>query len=53
MREIDGAEKNKEIIDVIGRRLREGADVVRAGQLPESIRAGLERLNANRDLVRG
>jgi hypothetical protein len=46
MQEIDVAEKNKEIIDVIGRRLREAADVERAGQLAESIQAGLERLNA-------
>jgi hypothetical protein len=43
---IDVAEKNKEITDVIGRRLREAADAERTGQLPESIQAGLERLNA-------
>jgi hypothetical protein len=42
---IDVAEKNKEITDVIGRRLREAADAERTGQLPESIQAGLERLS--------
>ena len=46
MREIDVADRIKEIIEVIGRRLREAADVERAGQLSESIQAGLDRLKA-------
>jgi hypothetical protein len=46
MQEIDVAERNKEIIDVIGRRLREAADVERPGQLSETIQAGLDRLKA-------
>ena len=38
------AEKNKEIVTLIGRRLREAATNGQASELPETIRRGLERL---------
>ena len=38
-------EKNKEIVALIGRRLREAADAGQPSELPESIRIGLERLD--------
>jgi hypothetical protein len=41
---LDVAEKNKEIVTLIGRRLREAANTGQASELPESIRRGLERL---------
>ncbi len=41
---LDVAEKNKEIVMLIGRRLREAANAGQASELPESIRRGLERL---------
>jgi hypothetical protein len=42
---LDGVEKSKEIVTLIGRRLREAADTGQASELPESIRLGLERLD--------
>ena len=39
------AEKNKEIVTLIGRRLREAAESGQASELPDAIRLGLERLD--------
>ena len=38
-------EKSKEIVTLIGRRLREAADTGQASELPDAIRLGLERLD--------
>jgi hypothetical protein len=42
---LDVAEKNKEIVTLIGRRLREAAESGQASELPDAIRLGLERLD--------
>jgi hypothetical protein len=42
---LDVAGKNKEIVTVIGRRLREAAESGQASELPDAIRLGLERLD--------
>jgi len=45
MRDIYVGEKNKEMVGLIGRRLREAAAAADAAALPPSILTGLERLN--------
>jgi hypothetical protein len=42
---LDVAEKDKEIVTLIGRRLREAAELGQASELPDAIRLGLERLD--------
>jgi hypothetical protein len=42
---LDVTEKNKEIVTLIGRRLREAAESGQARELPDAIRLGLERLD--------
>jgi hypothetical protein len=50
---LEVAEKNKEIVTLIGRRLREAAESGQASELPDSIRLGLERLDGLDTAVSG